>query len=179
MASSLAHVMVVAGTRQDWRELDDAAWSELALSLGQVVADAGGAWLTLRAYEAGEGGVADSDDLARPRHLTTGDGRCTIIVDPVGDGRERFAAAMRELPAGAIVDEKAVTGVLYEPADVEPDLVLVLGPPTRLPPSLVWELAYSELVFEPIALADLRPEHLQHAVDDFHTRRRRFGGLDT
>ena len=47
--------------------------------------------------------------------------------------------------------------MLYEPADVEPDLVLVLGPPTRLPPSLVWELAYGELVFEPVALATLRP----------------------
>ncbi len=120
----------------------------------------------------------DPRELVR-RHLTTADGRCTIIVDPVSDGRERFAEAMRHLPPAVIVDEKAVTGVLYEPADVEPDLVLVLGPPTRLPPSLVWELAYSELVFSPIALGELRPEHLQQAVDDFHGRRRRFGGLDS
>ena len=82
---------------------------------------------------------------------------------------------MRQLPAGVVVDEKAVTGVLYDPADVEP----VLGPPTRLPPSLVWELAYSELVFEPVALAELRPEHLEAAIEDFRGRRRRFGGLDT
>ncbi len=175
MGSSLAHVMVVAGTRRDWQALDRDAWSRLALELGQVVADAGGAWLTVRAYEAGDGAA---DDLSRPGHLTTADGRCTVIVDPVSDGRERFAEAMRHLPPGVIVDEKAVTGVLYEPADVEPDLVLVLGPPTRLPPSLVWELAYSELVFEPITLAELRPAHLQAAVEDFHGRRRRFGGLD-
>ena len=176
--------MVVAGTPRDWDELDERAWSGLATALGQVVADAGGAWLTLRAYEAGAG--ADGHEVpgsgtsppAR-RHLTMADGRCTIIVDPVSDGRERFAEAMRHLPPAVVVDEKAVTGVLYEPADVEPDLVLVLGPPTRLPPSLVWELAYSELVFSPVALGDLRPEHLQQAVDDFHGRRRRFGGLDT
>ena len=113
-------------------------------------------------------------------HLTTADGRCTVIVDPVSDGRERFAEAMRHLPAGgASSTRRRSTGVLYEPADVEPDLVLVLGPPTRLPPSLVWELAYGELVFSPVALADLRPEHLAAAVDDFHGRRRRFGGLDT
>ena len=74
---------------------------------------------------------------------------------------------MRHLPPGASVDEKAVAGVLYEPADVEPDLVLVLGPPTRLPPSLVWELAYSELVFVPIARRLGR--HLA-AVEDFHGR---------
>ena len=140
------------------------------------MADAGGGWLTIRAYEAGDGG---SDDLGAQRVVTTTDGRCTVIVDPESDGRVRFAEAMRNLPAGAVVDEKAVTAVLYEPADVEPDLVLVLGPATRLPPSLVWELAYSELVFEPIALADLRPAHLRAAVEEFHGRRRRFGGLET
>jgi hypothetical protein len=176
MASSLAHAMVVAGTRRDWRALSDEAWSDLARSLGEVVADAGGAWLTIRAYEAGEGAI---DDLGAPRVVTTSDGRCTVIVDPQSDGRERFAEAMRHLPPGVLVDEKAVTAVLYEPADVEPDLVLVLGPPTRLPPSLVWELAYSELVFEPVRLADLRPEHLRAALAEFHGRRRRFGGLDT
>jgi undecaprenyl diphosphate synthase len=184
VGSSLAHVMVVAGTPRDWDQLDERAWSGLATALGQVVADAGGAWLTLRAYEPGAG----TDERHEPTvhaappvrgHLTTPDGRCTIIVDPVSDGRERFAEAMRHLPPAVVVDDKAVTGVLYEPADVEPDLVLVLGPPTRLPPSLVWELAYSELVFSPVALGDLRPEHLQQAVDDFHRRRRRFGGLDT
>ena len=176
--------MVVAGTPRDWDEFDERAWSGLATALGQVVADAGGAWLTLRAYEPGDDdeGQPASGGAVPPsgrRHLTTPDGRCTIIVDPVSDGRERFAEAMRHLPPAVVVDEKAVTGVLYEPADVEPDLVLVLGPPTRLPPSLVWELAYSELVFSPIAFGDLRPEHLQQAVDDFHGRRRRFGGLDT
>ena len=47
---------------------------------------------------------------------------------------------------------------LHEPADVEPDLVLVLGSPTRLPPSLVWESwPTGELAFEPITPAELRP----------------------
>jgi hypothetical protein len=176
MGSSLAHVMVVAGTRRDWEALSDEAWTELAQGLAEVVAGVGGAWLTVRAYEAGPG--AD-EPLPRRRQVTTRDGRCTAIIDPESDGRERFAEAMRHLPPGSPVDEKAVTSVLYEPADVEPDLVLVLGPPTRLPPSLVWELAYSELVFEPIGLGELRPEHLQAAISDYHGRRRRFGGLDS
>jgi undecaprenyl diphosphate synthase len=86
---------------------------------------------------------------------------------------------MRELPRAVPVDEKSVAGVLYEPADVEPDLVLVLGPPTRLPPSLVWELAYGELVFVPIPFAALHAEHLAAAIEEYHGRRRRFGGLDS
>jgi Putative undecaprenyl diphosphate synthase len=176
VGSSLAHVMVVAGTRRDWQRIDEPGWRRLAADLGAVVADAGGGWLTIRAYEAGDDAPVTP---ARHRNITTDDGRCTVIIDPMSDGRERFAAAMRELPPGSPVDEKAVAGVLYEPADVEPDLVLVLGPSTRLPPSLVWELAYGELVFLPIGLADLHRDHLVAAVDDFHGRRRRFGGLDS
>ncbi len=167
--------MVVAGTRRDWRELGVETWQDLIERLGRVVAEAGGSWLTIRAYEAGEDGSVDAGNR---RHVRVEDGRCTVIVDPVSDGRERFAEAMRRLPPSAVIDEKAVTAVLYDPADAEPDLVLVLGPPTRLPPSLVWELAYSELVFEPIALGDLRPEHLEAAIQDFRGRQRRFGGVD-
>ena len=176
MGSSLAHVMVVAGTRGEWRDVPAGRWQQLADELGGVVAAAGGAWLTLRAYE--EGDESAGADLPR-WHVTAADARCTVIVDPVSDGRERFAEAMRSVPATVAVDEKTIAGALYEPADVEPDLVVILGPPTRLPPSLVWELAYGELVFLPVAFADLGPEHVAAAVDDFHHRRRRFGGLDT
>ncbi len=54
MGSSLAHVMVVAGTRRDWRRIDELGWRRLAADLGAVVADAGGGWLTIRAYEPGD-----------------------------------------------------------------------------------------------------------------------------
>jgi undecaprenyl diphosphate synthase len=85
---------------------------------------------------------------------------------------------MHRLPPGVDIDEKSVAGALYEPADVEPDLVLILGPPTRLPPSLMWELAYGELVFLPVDFEELAAEHVAAAVGDFSTRRRRFVGLD-
>ena len=51
--------------------------------------------------------------------------------------------------------------------------------PTRLPPSLVWELAYAELVFLDAPWSALDSEHLEMAVDDFRRRNRRFGGLDS
>ena len=180
MASALAHVMIVGGTRREWAAIDPAAWADLADEWGTVVADAGGAWLTIRAYEAGTEGNDQITEPDRPaRTVTVAGGRCTAVIDPQSDGRERFAEAMRRLPAGAIVDEKTVTGLLYEPADVEPDLVLVLGTATRLPPSLVWELAYGELVFTDSTLAALRAADLAGAIAAFQGRRRRFGGLDT
>ena len=66
-------------------------------------------------------------DAGPVRFVTESVGTCTLIVDPAADGRERFAGAMRALGDGP-VNEASVAGVLYEPADVEPDLVLILGP---------------------------------------------------
>jgi undecaprenyl diphosphate synthase len=69
---------------------------------------------------------------------------------------------------------------LYKPADVEPDLIVVLGPHDRLPPSLVWELAYGELVFIDRDLpSELSEADLQAAIETFHGRSRRFGRLDS
>ena len=167
------------GRRREWADVDEEGWRRLARELGQVVADAGGAWLTLPGLRGRRGRRVGGRRSAAP-HLTAGDGRCTIIIDPVSDGRERFAEAMRAAAAGrARSTRRPSPACCTTPADVEPDLVLVLGPPTRLPPSLVWELAYGELVFLPVALPTSGADHLVEAVEDFQGRRRRFGGLDT
>lgn len=168
--------MVVAGTFAEWGALGDARWHQRAHELGSTVAAAGGTWLTLRAYEMGPNPVP----LERWTHTVNDpDGcECTVIVDPCADGRGRFVDAMAALDPSVQVNETTVASVLYEPADCEPDLVVILGPETRLPPSLVWELAYAELVFIDVGWADLAPAHLWAAIEDFSSRRRRFGGLD-
>ncbi len=173
--SALRHMMVVGGTFADWADLDDDRWSQRVDDLGAVVAGAGGSWLTLRAYEPGKRAVS----LDRwSRDVETARTSCTVIVDPVADGRRRFADAMASLDPGVEVNEATVASALYEPADCEPDVVLVLGPSTQLPPSLVWELAYAELVFVDIRWHELHGEHVVAAINDFAGRRRRFGGLD-
>jgi hypothetical protein len=163
--------MVVGGTLRDWEQLGDVRWDERVDRLGAVADQAGASFLTLRAYEPG----ADPADLEWWQRQV---GACQVIVDPCGDGRERFAEAMQRLDPREPVNEATVTEVLYSPADCEPDLIVVLGPPTRLPPSLVWELAYGELVFHPMQWHELSPDHLVDAIADFACRERRFGGLD-
>ncbi len=170
--SSLRHVLVVGGTLCDWADLDDSTWQARVDELGRFCAGLGVQWLTLRAYESGPDAASD---LKLWTHLVDG---CEVIVDPCGDGRQRFAEAMQRLDPDDEVNEATVVASLYEPADSEPDLVVVLGPPTQLPPSLVWELAYAELVFLPITWAELRADDVADAVADFSNRRRRFGGLD-
>jgi undecaprenyl diphosphate synthase len=170
-SSAMRHVMVVGGTLREWGELGERRWAELVHELGTVAASSGVAWLTIRPYEPGP------DPVAQER-WSRQVGGCGVIVDPSGDGRQHFADAMQRLDPGVEINEVSVAAALYEPADSEPDLVLVLGPPTQLPPSLVWELAYAELVFVAVKWHELRAEHLSAAMDDFAGRRRRFGGLD-
>lgn len=170
----LHHVMVVGGTVAEWGELDDAAWAERLAVLGALSAEAGAQWLTLRPFERGPGA-----DLARPVHhvVHLQDG-CTVVVDPTPDGRERLVVALRKLAESNQLNEQAVASALLAPALTEPDLILVLGPDDQLPSSLVWELAYSELVYIAASWAELRAEHLGAAIDAFRQRHRRFGGLD-
>ena len=105
-------------------------------------------------------------------------GDCRVIVDPCGDGRERFADALSSIGPNDPINEATVAEALYAPADCEPDLIVVLGPSTQLPPSLVWELAYGELVFVPTTWDELASGHLVDAIADFARRDRRFGGID-
>jgi hypothetical protein len=171
--SSLRHVLVVGGTLCAWSALSDDGWRRRVESLGGLCARIGVPWLTLRAYEPGDD--AADHDLKLWRRTV---GTCEVIVDPCGDGRQRFADAMQRLDRTDEVNEATVAGALYEPADCEPDVVVVLGPPTQLPPSLVWELAYAELVFIQVDWCDLDADDLSGAIIDFSNRRRRFGGLD-
>jgi undecaprenyl diphosphate synthase len=48
---------------------------------------------------------------------------------------------------------------------------------SRISNFLLWELAYSELVFTDVLWPDFRREHLYAAVQEFQNRDRRFGGV--
>ncbi len=167
----LRHVMVIGGTLSDWEKMDSDGWEQRVGRLGRIAGRAGASFLTLRPFEEGP----------RPVSLERWDrqvGACRVIIDPCGDGRDRFAEALTNLPADEAVTQATIAEVLYAPADCESDLIVVLGAPTRLPPSVVWELAYGELVFVPLAWHELDSDHMLDAIADFAQRDRRFGGLD-
>ena len=58
----------------------------------------------------------------------------------------------------------------------DPDLVMRTSGEYRISNFLLWELAYSELVFTDVLWPDFRREHLFEAVREFQRRDRRFGG---
>jgi undecaprenyl diphosphate synthase len=170
-APSLRHIIVVGGTTADWAALGDAQWATRLTELGKVADHAGASWLTLRPL------AGDAQPELRERTAMVG--ACLVAAEPEADGRARVAAAVERLRAGGRpIDEAGIAAGINAPAQADPDLVVVLGPTDRLPPSLVWELAYSELVFLTVDWTQLVPAHLADAVESYTHRHRRFGGVD-
>jgi undecaprenyl diphosphate synthase len=97
-------------------------------------------------------------------------------------GRAEIVDAVRRLVADGVpaerVDEKAIRARLYNPDMPDPDLVVRTSGEYRISNFLLWELAYSELVFVDVLWPDFRRQHLFEAVQEFQRRDRRFGGID-
>ena len=77
------------------------------------------------------------------------------------------------------VDEKLIHKYLYFPDMPDPDLVIRTSGEYRISNFLLWELAYSELVFTEVLWPDFRRQHLADAIGEYQRRERRYGGVDT
>jgi undecaprenyl diphosphate synthase len=97
-------------------------------------------------------------------------------------GRAEIVDAVRELiregmPADK-VNEKAIRRHLYDPDMPDPDLVIRTSGEYRISNYLLWEIAYSELIFTDVLWPDFRREDLFEAVREYQRRERRFGAID-
>jgi undecaprenyl diphosphate synthase len=96
-------------------------------------------------------------------------------------GRAEIVDAVRALVTAGTpaqkIDEKAIRAHLYYPDQPDPDLVVRTSGEYRISNFLLWELAYSELVFTDVLWPDFRRRHLFEAVAEFQRRERRYGGV--
>jgi undecaprenyl diphosphate synthase len=113
--------------------------------------------------------------------LTKDNRRCTLTMAFNYGGRAEIVDAVRQLVADGVpankVDEKAIRSRLYYPDMPDPDLMIRTSGETRISNFLLWQLAYSELVFDPVLWPDFRRQHLFAAVREFQQRQRRYGGI--
>jgi undecaprenyl diphosphate synthase len=97
-------------------------------------------------------------------------------------GRAEVVDAVRQIVRDGVpadkIDEKTIARRLYHPDMPDPDLVIRTSGEFRISNFLLWELAYSELVFTDVLWPDFRRTHLLEAIREFQRRDRRFGGLD-
>jgi undecaprenyl diphosphate synthase len=75
------------------------------------------------------------------------------------------------------VSEKTIRAHLYDPTMPDPELVIRTSGELRTSNFLMWEAAYSELVFTDVLWPDFRRADLYDGIGEFQRRDRRFGGL--
>jgi undecaprenyl diphosphate synthase len=95
-------------------------------------------------------------------------------------GRAEIVDAVRRIAEDKIkpdkIDEKTIRERMYVKGMPDPDLVVRTSGEFRISNFLLWELAYSELVFTEVLWPDFRREHLFDAVREYQHRERLFGG---
>lgn len=103
-------------------------------------------------------------------------------------GRDEITKAVqsigRRVAAGELapsdITEETIAGELFtgfDQANVpDPELIIRTSGELRLSNFLLWQSAYSEMVFPKVYWPDFTPEEYEKAIADYQSRERRFGG---
>ena len=137
--------------------------------------------------------IGERDDLDRDiclllqeaEDLTRNNDGLTLVLAFNYGGRQEIARAARklaiEVAAGRLspddITPERLGGHLHAPDIPDPDVIIRTSGEQRLSNFLLWQAAYSELVFVPINWPDFDRAALEGAIQEYRRRERRFGGL--
>jgi undecaprenyl diphosphate synthase len=113
------------------------------------------------------------DRMAWAEDLTKDNTRITMFVAFNYGGRPEILDAAERYTGGG---EEAFRALLYAPEMHDPDLIIRTSGERRLSNYLLWQSAYSELVFRDELWPDFTREAFEASLEEFAARERRFGG---
>ena len=90
-------------------------------------------------------------------------------------GMQAYAQEVAEGKRENNLTEAEVAQYLMVPEDI--DLLIRTSGEERISNFLLWQIAYAELIFTPVAWPDFDETALQNCIDQFNHRDRRYGGL--
>lgn len=115
--------------------------------------------------------------------LTSKNRTMTLTIAFNYGGRAEIVDAVRALVNDGVpadkINEQAIRRRMYDPEMPDPDVMIRTSGEFRISNYLLWEIAYSELVFTDVLWPDFRREHLFDAVREYQDRDRRFGGIES
>ena len=123
--------------------------------------------------------------LVEAEELTKGNDGLTLVVAFNYGARQEIVRAARKIAEAATQGRLSVDDIdmdrfmqfLDAPDIPDPDLIIRTSGEQRLSNFLLWQAAYSELVFVPTYWPDFDRPTLESAIREYQQRERRFGGL--
>lgn len=99
--------------------------------------------------------------------------------------RDEMTRAIRHLATDVKEDKLAIDSIdealfssYLDTKDIpDPDFMIRTSGEQRLSNYLLWQLAYAEFYFTPVAWPDFTPDELKKALEEYDKRNRRFGGI--
>jgi undecaprenyl diphosphate synthase len=113
------------------------------------------------------------EQMAWAERTTAANGRITLYVAFNYGGRAEIIDAARTFTG---TTEEEFRQHLYAPEMHDPDLIVRTSGEQRLSNYLMWQSAYSELVFSDVLWPDFSRADLEEALAEYDSRKRRFGG---
>lgn len=123
--------------------------------------------------------------IERAEAETAANARFTLILALSYGGRQEIVNAARLLAQRAVdgeiepaaIDEATFHGALETAGIPDPDLLIRTSGEKRISNFLLWQLAYTELVFSDVLWPDFGAEDLRSALQEYHSRERRYGAV--
>jgi undecaprenyl diphosphate synthase len=123
--------------------------------------------------------------LVEAEEMTAGNDGMTLVVAFNYGARQEIARAARRVAEEVVAGRLAISeitadrlGEFLELPDLpDPDLIIRTSGEQRLSNFLLWQSAYSELVFVQTFWPDFDRAALERAISEYRRRERRFGGL--
>ncbi|MCC6777047.1 MAG: isoprenyl transferase [Hyphomicrobiales bacterium] len=123
--------------------------------------------------------------LDEAEELTKSNDKLVLVVAFNYGSRQEIARAAQRMAAAVAAGDLAVSAMtadklasyLDAPDLPDPDLIIRTSGEQRLSNFLLWQAAYSELVFVPVYWPEFDRAALEDAIAEFRRRERRFGGL--
>lgn len=114
--------------------------------------------------------------------LTKNNREMTLTIAFNYGGRAEIIDAVKQMLEDGVaierITERKLERYLYEPTMPDVDLLIRTSGEHRLSNFLLWQMAYSELLFTDTLWPDFRRKDLYEAVLEYQARDRRFGGLN-
>lgn len=94
-------------------------------------------------------------------------------------GRSELTRAFSRLAESGTreITEEDISRELYTAVCGDPDLIIRTGGDMRISNFLLWQAAYAELYFTDVLWPDFTETELDRAIENFYSRKRRFGGV--